>query len=255
MHISDFLSRHPDDEDSPNEIIPIAFMLQELGKSKFPDHLLYLKEVDPLPEQGNYIPHINHDLALALSNILVYRGSCQFNLLCRNTLLKTIGRRLLQYKTVQDLPKVTIKLYRVDLWNNVAKSLLSKNSSKMDTSNGDTTDTDITEIYEYCNMKQQTPEPKMKHKNGDNNNNKVIQENTNDFQQEYTDSDSTKLYEHEEKEIGIIYFLQKKTKNRDHHKHQFLPHLLYFKCPHANCKFKSNKWKVTNKHYRLKHKK
>ena len=42
MHISDFLSRHPDDEDSPNEIIPIAFMLQELGNSKFPDHLLYL---------------------------------------------------------------------------------------------------------------------------------------------------------------------------------------------------------------------
>ena len=30
MHISDFLSRYPDDEDSPNEIIPIAFMLQEL---------------------------------------------------------------------------------------------------------------------------------------------------------------------------------------------------------------------------------
>ena len=40
MHISDFLSRHPDDEDSPNGIILIAFMLQELGNSKFPDHLL-----------------------------------------------------------------------------------------------------------------------------------------------------------------------------------------------------------------------
>ena len=47
MHISDFLSRHPDDEDSPNEIIPISFMLQELETTKFPDHLLYLKvEVD-----------------------------------------------------------------------------------------------------------------------------------------------------------------------------------------------------------------
>ena len=56
MHIPDFLSRHPDDEDSPNEIIPIAFMLQEIGNSKFPDHLLYLKEeVDALPEQDNYI--------------------------------------------------------------------------------------------------------------------------------------------------------------------------------------------------------
>ena len=102
------------------------------------------------------IPHINHDLAIALSDIhLVYRGSCKFNLLCRNTLLKTIGHKLLQYKTVQDLPKVTIKLYRVDLWNNVAKSLLSKNVSKMDTSHGDTTDTDITETYEYCDMNQQ----------------------------------------------------------------------------------------------------
>ena len=40
MHISDFLSRHPDDEDSPNEIIPIAFMLQELETDKY--HLLYL---------------------------------------------------------------------------------------------------------------------------------------------------------------------------------------------------------------------
>ena len=62
MHISDFLSRHPDDEDSPNEIIPIAFMLQELGNSKFSDHLLYLKEeVDALPEQDNYIPYQEDD--------------------------------------------------------------------------------------------------------------------------------------------------------------------------------------------------
>ena len=62
MHISDFLSRHPDDEGSPNEIIPIAFMLQELGNPKFPDHLLYLKEeVDALPEQDNYIPYQEDD--------------------------------------------------------------------------------------------------------------------------------------------------------------------------------------------------
>ena len=61
MHISDFLSRHPDDEGSPNEIIPIAFMLQELGNSKFPDHLQYLKEVDALPEQDNYIPYQEND--------------------------------------------------------------------------------------------------------------------------------------------------------------------------------------------------
>ena len=31
MHISDFLSRHPDnDNDSPNEIIPIAFLVQDV---------------------------------------------------------------------------------------------------------------------------------------------------------------------------------------------------------------------------------
>ena len=69
MHISDFLSRHPDDEDSPNEIILIAFMLQELGNSKFPDHLLYLKEVvDALPEQDNYIPYQEDDFMFIFSN-------------------------------------------------------------------------------------------------------------------------------------------------------------------------------------------
>ena len=31
MHISDFLSRHPDnDNDSPNEIIPIAFLAHDI---------------------------------------------------------------------------------------------------------------------------------------------------------------------------------------------------------------------------------
>ena len=38
------------------------------------------------------IPHINHDLAIALLDIhLVYRGYCKYNLLCKNTSLKTIG--------------------------------------------------------------------------------------------------------------------------------------------------------------------
>ena len=69
MHISDFLSRHPDDEDSPNEIIPIAFMLQELETDRFPDHLLYLKEeVDVLPEQDNYIPYHENDFMFLFSD-------------------------------------------------------------------------------------------------------------------------------------------------------------------------------------------
>ena len=69
MHISDFLSRHPDDEDSPNEIIPIAFMLQELEMDKFPDHLLYLKEeVDVLPKQDNYVPYHEDDFMFLFSD-------------------------------------------------------------------------------------------------------------------------------------------------------------------------------------------
>ena len=69
MHISDFLSRHPDDEDSPNEIIPIAFMLQELETVKFPDHLLYLKEeVDVLPEQDNYVQYHEDDFMFLFSD-------------------------------------------------------------------------------------------------------------------------------------------------------------------------------------------
>ena len=69
MHISDFLSRHPDDEGSPNEIIPIAFMLQEIGNLEFPDHLLYLEEkVDELPEQDNYIPYQEDDFMLIFSD-------------------------------------------------------------------------------------------------------------------------------------------------------------------------------------------
>ena len=64
MHISDFLSRHPDDEDSPNEIIPIAFMLRELEKPDFPENFLYLKEeVDALPEQENYEPYHENDFS------------------------------------------------------------------------------------------------------------------------------------------------------------------------------------------------
>ena len=55
MHISDFLSRHPDDEDSPNEVIPIAFMLRELEQSDFPENFLYLKEeVDQLAHCVKY---------------------------------------------------------------------------------------------------------------------------------------------------------------------------------------------------------
>ena len=69
MHISDFLSRHPDDENSPNEIIPIAFMLRKMGEPDFPDIFLYLKEeVDALPEQENYKPYHEDDFMFIFSN-------------------------------------------------------------------------------------------------------------------------------------------------------------------------------------------
>ena len=69
MHISDFLSRHPDDEDSPNEIIPVAFMLRELEKPDFPENFLYLREeVDALPEQENYEPYHENDFMFIFSN-------------------------------------------------------------------------------------------------------------------------------------------------------------------------------------------
>ena len=69
MHISDFLSRHPGDEDSPNEIIPIAFMLKELEKLDFPENFLYPKEeVYALPEQVNYEPYHENDFMFIFSN-------------------------------------------------------------------------------------------------------------------------------------------------------------------------------------------
>ena len=68
MHISDFLSRHPDDEDSPNEIKTIAWMLRELEEHDFPENFLYLKEVDAIPEQENYEPYHEDDFMFIFSN-------------------------------------------------------------------------------------------------------------------------------------------------------------------------------------------
>ena len=69
MHISDFLSRHPEDEDSPNEIIPIDFMLRELEEPDFPENFLYLKEeVNALQEQENYEPYHEDDFMFIFSS-------------------------------------------------------------------------------------------------------------------------------------------------------------------------------------------
>ena len=64
-----------------------------------------------------------------------------------------------------------VKLHRVDLWDSHAKSLLSEDTSKPETSHGETTDSEMTEIYEYCENKQKTSESIMEQKNVDKNNN------------------------------------------------------------------------------------
>lgn len=58
MHISDFLSRHPDEDDSPHAIIPIAFLMKEVQTNQFPDKWLYVcEEIDALPKEDNYLSY------------------------------------------------------------------------------------------------------------------------------------------------------------------------------------------------------
>ena len=171
------------------------------------------------------LPSINHNLVIALSEVhLVYRGCCKFNLLCRNNLLKTLGCKILLHKIVHELPKVVIILNRMDLHNKAVRLPLINDSNKPDDSESDSIDTDITEIYEY--------QPTI---------NKTV----------YPDSDSTVLYKIEEKEVGTIYFENDNPTSIGKLK---LSHQLYFHCPHSSCKFKSNRRKITNKHYWQTHK-
>ena len=54
------------------------------------------------------------------------------------------------HKTEHDLPKAMVKLYRVDDWNRMAKSLINVDIVKLNSlSSNETTDSEITEIYEY----------------------------------------------------------------------------------------------------------
>ena len=171
------------------------------------------------------LPSINHNLVIALSEVhLVYRGCCKFNLLCRNNLLKTLGRKILLHKIVHELPKIVIILNRMDLHNKAVRLPLINDSNKPDDSESNSIDTDITEIYEYW--------PTI---------NKTV----------YPDSDSTVLYKIEEKEVGTIYFENDNPTSIGKLK---LSHQLYFHCPHSSCKFKSNRKKITNKHYWQTHK-
>ena len=171
------------------------------------------------------LPNINHNLAVALSEVhLVYRGCCKFNLLCRKNLLTTLGRKLLLRKTVHDLPKAIIILNRMDLYNKCVKLPLNNDSTKTDDSESGNMDTDITEDYDY---------------------------RPDDSKTDYPDSDSTILYEIDEKEVGTIYLVNENFTSRGSLK---LSHHLYFHCPYSNCNFKSNRRKITNKHYRQTHK-
>ena len=162
------------------------------------------------------LPRINHNLAIALSDIhLVYRGCCKYNLLCKKNLLRSVGRKILLHKIAHDLPRAAIVLNRMELHNKSASLSHINDSTKMDNLGNDSMDTDNTETYDY------------------------------------PDTDSTLLYEIEEKEVGTIYF---ETDNPMTTGKPKLSQQLYFSCPYNRCNFKSNRRKQMHKHYRRTHK-
>ena len=113
MHMSDFLSGHPDDEDSPNEIIPIAFMLQEFEMVKFLDHLFYLKEeVDVLPEQDNYVPYHEDDF------MFLFSDDKHDNLSLLSELYSTESTRIEQFNVCREE-----KRHLYDIFNIMSRSM------------------------------------------------------------------------------------------------------------------------------------
>ena len=101
------------------------------------------------------IPHIHHDLATILSDIhLVYCGSCKYNLLCKNTALRSVGRKLMIHNKIHELPEATLVLCRVEEWNPIAGKLINEDIAELNLSNQDVatnhvnTDWDSTEIYD-----------------------------------------------------------------------------------------------------------
>ena len=83
----------------------------------------------------------DHEYILEKSDAhFIYRGSCTYNLLCKNYELKTIGRKLLDHK-----------LYRMDLikpLSIILEKIMDYSSNKENTQQ-DQSDSDTTEIYHH----------------------------------------------------------------------------------------------------------
>ena len=211
------------------------------------------------------IPHIHHDLAPILSDIhLVYHGSCRYNLLCKNTTLKTIGRKLMIHKDRHKLPEATLVLHRVEEWNPMAMRLINEDLAESNlTSQYENTDLDSTEIYEIHKNKQELPEVLLVLQRVEECNPtamRLINKLHLSSQNENIDSDSTEIYEIHENVIGTIYYLPDDTMTRTSPKSQreikatSSPYFS-FKCPFSKCKYKAKRQKEISDHYRTMHKK
>ena len=79
----------------------------------------------------------------------MYRGSCRYDLLCKNGELKTIGWKLLDHKLYNTnlIKTVNVELTRVEEWNPTATDLLQGHNDNL-SQESTKYDSDITEIYE-----------------------------------------------------------------------------------------------------------
>ena len=166
------------------------------------------------------IPNIHHDLAVVLSDIHhVYCGFCKYNLLCKNTALGSVGRKLMIHKTTHFvLPEGTLVLCRVEEWNPIAGKLINEVISKLNLSNqDDNVYLDGTEIYDiHENVIRTIYYP--------------LEDNSTNAR---TRTPPNSLLEIK----GLSY-----------------THLL-FKCPHSKCNTRAHRQKENSDHYRAMHKK
>ena len=214
------------------------------------------------------IPQIHHDLATILSDIhFVYRRSCKYNLLCRKSALRTIGRKLMIHKNRHDLPEVTVVLHRVEEWNQTAMRLINEDLAELNLSSYDeNSDSDSTEIYGIHKNKQELPEVSLVLHRVEEYNPmamRLINKGLAGFhlssQNENIDSDSTEIYEIQENVIGTIYYLPNDTKTKKPSKPQRAINVTsspypFFKYPFSRCKFRAKRQKETSDHHRTVHK-
>ena len=89
------------------------------------------------------IPNIKHDLAISLSDVhLAYRGFYKYGLLYKNIQLKTIGKKLMDYKIQKNQNTLItqtsiVSLGRVEELNTLAEKLLNEELSSLELSKQD----------------------------------------------------------------------------------------------------------------------